>query len=461
MAVSTLQTPGTYNLAYGVNAVTLQGLNPLLEDKYVLQILDKTGTTVLADIRQSANQTGYAEFDIQNVLQTFIAPSEGLIEKTDKWHDSDEEVFEYRLRYGAEANGIFTSSGTVTGLKVIGGAKKYWQVDWDETQYQAQVSGQAELTDCTVVDKMGDLLTDWAYWKPASQLDQQEPPEGIEPTDRVYFQKVRPSDNFTLSALQELTYGALLPLADPKGIAAYRIDEYDSTDARVSTTAIYNDTLNGGGPDTIPNEALNIADPYWAVTAGVGPAQLALNPNTKYYYVSFVVKTGLGCPSIDPGLMDRSAYHWWRFDIVEDKCNDYTPIQFSWLNTLGFRDYFFFEKRNERQIGISRNDYLAEANNWAQGNFNILKSSRGYTTYSQKLEETYVASSRFLEDYEASFLQYLFTSPDVRVRFGDDEDWYPVTLLTNSYTERTYRKDKLFQYDISFKMAHNIKSQRG
>lgn len=131
------------------------------------------------------------------------------------------------------------------------------------------------------------------------------------------------------------------------------------------------------------------------------------------------------------------------------------------MNSYGFRDYFQFQKRNERSVNITRNDFLKENNDYSTLAFNVTPGSRGYTTYSQKLEQVWTAQTRFVEDYEAQFLENLFISPDVRVRFGDDTQWYPVTLLSTQYVERNYRKDKLFQYDIEFKMANNKLSQRG
>ena len=52
-------------------------------------------------------------------------------------------------------------------------------------------------------------------------------------------------------------------------------------------------------------------------------------------------------------------------------------------------------------------------------------------------------------------------SPDVRVRFGANANWFPAILTSNAYVERNFKKDKLFQYEISFKLAHPLKSQRG
>ena len=130
-------------------------------------------------------------------------------------------------------------------------------------------------------------------------------------------------------------------------------------------------------------------------------------------------------------------------------------------NSLGFMDYFQFQKRNERSVNITRDSFLKESNDYSSAIFTTNRGDRGYTTYSQVLDEQWAANTRFLYDYEATFLQNLFMSPDVRVRFGDETVWYPVQILTNSYVEKTNRKDRLFQYEVQFKMAHNIKSQRG
>ena len=68
-----------------------------------------------------------------------------------------------------------------------------------------------------------------------------------------------------------------------------------------------------------------------------------------------------------------------------------------------------------------------------------------------------------MTDAEAEYLQYLFRSADVRVqsnRFGTQE-YIPVVITDASWKEKTNRVDKLFQYTVKFKIAHNIKTQRG
>jgi hypothetical protein len=448
MAITIPQQPGSYNLAYGVNAVTLSGLT--VEDKYVLQILD--GSTILADIRQTPNLDGKAEFDIQNILQTYVKPSVGTIETTEGFTDSEEETFEYNIAYGVERDGeIYGNSpgaplNIEIGLTVIGGRKDYYDLTFNEAPFIA--TAEEDESGCTVISEQGKVLTDWTEYKLIQDITD-EVPDWAQPTDKVYIQKIRRSDNFTLSMFNTILEGNIPPNPNVNKIEALRYSSYDENGTLIDDWSEVN-PLSASYPSTI-------------VTAGVGPSQLdvPINPAAKYYYVGFPLWTPDTCPTDNDFQTDGSAMGFYRFDIVDDKCNDYEPIQFSWMNSYGFRDYFFFEKKNEKSIGISRNNYLAEANNYNSGTFAVDRTSRGYTTYSQQLTETYTANTRFLQDYEASFLENLFISPDVKVRFGDSDEWFPVTLLTAQYTEKNYRKDKLFQYEIRFKKAHNIKSQRG
>ena len=75
------------------------------------------------------------------------------------------------------------------------------------------------------------------------------------------------------------------------------------------------------------------------------------------------------------------------------------------------------------------------------------------------MTETYTANTKYLTDAESEYLKNLFISPDTRVKI--DGVWRPVILTSNTWTEKTYRKDKLFQHTIQFRLANPIETQRG
>ena len=69
-----------------------------------------------------------------------------------------------------------------------------------------------------------------------------------------------------------------------------------------------------------------------------------------------------------------------------------------------------------------------------------------------------------MRDEEASLLKHLYQSAEVKVRFSEGpyaDQWVPVIVTNTTYDEKTYRKDRLFQYTVSFRLATNIKSMRG
>ena len=115
---------------------------------------------------------------------------------------------------------------------------------------------------------------------------------------------------------------------------------------------------------------------------------------------------------------------------------------------------------------IQRNEFLKEAANYNATSYDVNIYDRGTTVYSQNLPEEFSAFTNYLSDADALYLEGLFISADVKVRFNDAPgveqfQWVPVSLISTEWVEKTVRKNKLFQYDIKFRIAHNIKSQRG
>ena len=127
MAITRTQFPGYWNFAYGNNIVTLSGITGASQ-KYVLQVRAEDGTTVLATLRQSPNANNVAQFDIQNILQSYVGVPKTTIDNlgigTQIIETADTEVFEYKLKIGSESNGVITFETSTTGpLQVIAGKK--------------------------------------------------------------------------------------------------------------------------------------------------------------------------------------------------------------------------------------------------------------------------------------------------------------------------------------------------
>lgn len=466
MAVALKQSPNLqFDQAYGPNAITLEGiptdvLGIIQADKYVLQVV--INGQIVADLRQTPNKYGLAIFDIQNVLQNFVSPSFAGIETigydgADPLINSRYEQAQYNLRLGYEQDGVtFIETPSSIPYSVFGGTKQYYQVPYSPIAYIPYIQADGA---CTLIEE-GDAaqaFTALNTFKYAADLADAKP-VWLQDWMRVYEIDVELDDMYTLSFNN--TVRGTGPVA-VKSIDLFRISYYDEAGISLGVEDIYNIQQNGGGPNTVIHGTSTPLFPYGAITCGTGPQNITLPLNTAYYYVS--VHVSEACAT---GVELYPSFHVYKFNIVTANCQDFEAYQFSWLNKFGFRDYYTFKKRKDRQIQVKRNTYLQETADYNGLDYNVSTYSRGETVYSQSLDESYVAFTDFLNDAEALYLQDLFTSADVKVRFAGAEgdaryNWTPISIITQQYQEKTIRKDKLFQYSINFKLANKLKSQRG
>jgi hypothetical protein len=494
--VTISQSPGDYNLAYGPNPVTLSNLTTGAT-KYVLQVRT-VGGDILADIRQTANAQGKAIFDIQNILQTYVHVSPINTEQLGlgsispaNLQDSTQEVERYVLRIGDETNGtVDLVTASMGPYNVIGGKKPWYDLNWAEGPYQGAIQGDDSNPPCTNVYSNGQPLTDYTEYILGSELTTMgvAAPSSIGINTRVQIHDVFQDDLHTVSYFNPLYVGLPTAASQAQGIEGFRITTYESDGSLVDDVIIPNIVANGGGPNTaygggnIPNNNSAV------ITGGFGPQNLSnftytdgvstytftLDPAVSYYYVQTVAYTPGTCLATFTGYADESL-HWVQMYRIYDRgvafnnsgCLDYDRIQFSWLNSFGFRDYYTFTKKNVRSTKRRANNFLANTADYNAQLYSTSTGARGYTTYSQEIQETFTAETGYMSDSDADYLEGLFNSPDVRVRLGQNGPlayeayFFGCNVTSASWTEKSYKKDKLFQYEIKFKLANNVKSQRG
>ena len=449
MAVTYTQVPTQkFDQAYGPNPVTLTGIGGA--DKYVLQIV--RNNTIIADVRQTPNTQGYAIFDIQNILQTQVGPSKPNVEETGyigtEMITAETESLNYALWVGSETAGTVTIDVQSTADWVtFGGTKQYYEVPYVSNAYVPTMNGyditkQAQPFTDRITYVLGQDITDG---KPTWLLDNM----------RVYTWDVTSEDMTTISFYNGVIGNAP---AMVRGIGGFIYTLYN--DNTLVDTVIYQNTQSmGGGPNLAMGDGTVITYPFNAISLGTGPKNFQdFDPSSTHYYVS----VGAYDPAVEAyEVSDEPLFYVHRFNIVDPACNDFEHYQFSWLNSFGFRDYYTFNKQKTRSVAIARNEFLKEDANYASSSYSVGTYDRGTTVYSQKLEEVLTAFTDYISDEDARFLEGLYISADVKVRMGAQTEWWPVSLISSTYTEKTYRKDKLFQYELTFKQANNIKSQRG
>lgn len=452
--ISVEQTPGNFNKAFGINPISLGGITGF--NKYVLRL--KKDGDIIADIRQTPNKNFNALYDIQNVLQTYIKPSKIGFENITDIEATFEEWFKYDFEYGIEdINGNYINSGDLTDYLVFGGKKEYYELYVDEDIYSAGVEQGICLTDRLRLQAAG------LPFKPTSILN----------NDEVYTHEVYNGDYYTISFYNNL-------------IKKVKFSFYDNEGTLIS----------------VDNLLTDITAPF--ITVGIGPKNLIIPTFTKYYFIEI----------FDDLEAERGSYKSHFVEIKELECNDFDPIQFSWLNSYGFRDYYTFRKKNTRRINVERNSYKKSLIDYNAETIDVIQGDRGEKIYSQKIEQSYTAATDYLLDVDSAFLENMIKSPDVRVKlpvksvaptppippttsfiwnlntnrwinefrnwnFGNimtnafmnfnvmgneennDFNFEPVILLTNEYNERTFRTDAFYQIEVEFKLSNNKKSLRG
>jgi hypothetical protein len=486
-------------------------------DKFGIQILNENGD-IIAQLEQSANNEGKANFNIQKILQSLVNEGDPLVEnlgsstsftgatadQLDLLSVTRGEMANYKISYGTITGGVYTEDGInpsveTTYLQVCSGLGRddFYQLDnpYDPTFQNSLTLGE-ERDPCIVNLYDGRrralAMSDWDYSVLVSDLPGAAPEYAdSNQYEKVWVRNVTLDDYYTLTYCQNFTInsGIIYNYGYPQ-IEYFQVELYDQFDTLMYEYQIPNIQRNGGGPaedTTDPFASFLFKAPDSMITVGCGPKNLQDSvyyeastgsptlitgiDGAAYYYVYPMVKQPFDCQSTNVAAI-------YRFNIVQPECLDYPHSQLSWQNREGFRDYFTVTKKIERKVSINNNDFLQDQYDYQSSDpWYTNEWSRGYKTASQQLEQEYVITTGYMTDQEAKFLENMFTSPDIKLRFSAETDpvqpyelvpfstydttgqlFRPIVITGKSYTERTYRKDRLFQYEIRFKLAHPKKS---
>ena len=473
--ITITQAPSdVFNWAYGPIPITLDGLS-INYDKYVLQVFPFGSNTPVADIRQAPNTNGRAIFDLRNILQSQVGPIESSFEEAmdnsllPYIRIGGPEQFRYQIAIGYQQGNnppVMNSSGGVTvkygPYQVVAGVT--WEYDTTDelaSDHISTIFGDDSNPPCTQSSKTGQPLTDNLDSISALTTGDDFATRYNYNGNLYRYNKYSSDDMFT-TWYQKLQRISPLPDVKAQGIEAWDIVQYNGS-THIATSTIPNTTQYGGGPNINVGDGTAVSGPYSFITFGSGPANLPinLNVNTTHYYVVPLVYTN--CPDGQQQLnvSDFPVADPVRVNIIEPECNDFLPVQFSWINGRGYKDTFTFTKRFERQITQNNNTYLQEYADYAGTSYSVESYDRGSTVYSQSMKQVWTVQSRFMSDQEAYLLRSLFRSADVKVRWAVGARWYAAKLITTSWTEKTARKDKLFQYTVTFELPQTNFNMRG
>lgn len=515
MAISILQTPAEIDAVYGATIFTLN--DPAITDPFfVIELWSgppAVGASVLlATLYQSPNENDSAIFDVQHVLQSYVSVNKddfdrlGLYCSTCTplvWYqntpkilsDATLESTKYYIRYGS-TTAIGTAPSSWTGssgpYEAFNGVKQYFDRTFDQgllqsNDFTAFVRGDSEgLYNCTQIVDVARPLSDNMDRLTVAETGLQAPSE-VSTSLTCGRHYVTGSNTYkTKSWVNSIRLGSPVPLSAIKGIEAFRIAVFNGTN-QVASEIIPNIVDNGAGPNLDPFDGLTTTYPYKFVSVGSGsdnlyrveyqttdiatPTIWALNSYTwTHYWIYPLVATDDPCTNATGGYLLEPIGEPQLYIKKDIDCLDYSEVQVSWLNRYGFRDQFSFRKRHEKRVLTDKNTYYTNNYNPSAEEWDSDPEYRGETVYSSENTVEITVSTGYITDNQAKTLESLFTSPDVRLEVNPDFVVIPgydgsafeaVIMVDKQYTEKTFRKDRLFQYEITFRLANKLKSQRG
>tara|TARA_R110000803_G_scaffold22060_2_gene55097 strand:+ start:9023 stop:11830 length:2808 start_codon:yes stop_codon:yes gene_type:complete len=137
--------------------------------------------------------------------------------------------------------------------------------------------------------------------------------------------------------------------------------------------------------------------------------------------------------------------------------NEYT--HFAFINQYGFWDYYNIYNPVRKTTAVKRNQYkrpFVSYDNYI-GTFDI--ENRGETQHYTELSDRYVTTTDYLTKETANWLQELFESPDVFIQQGTE--FIPINITKSNYTvNNSTSRNKLFQYEIEYKMSNNTRVRK-
>ena len=230
---------------------------------------------------------------------------------------------------------------------------------------------------------------------------------------------------------------------------------YDTINAGGSQTATLtrNNTAANGGKRSFVNEANNKL-----IFIGCGMANIRNTVSSSIYVdaKSYTVQA-----RDSQGTKVSQLY---LFNIIDDDCKGFEKIRLTWLNRLGAWDYYSFTKRNVRTVETQRTSYKQISGLYNESVSMTHGYKGGQKTFYTNAKERVTLNTDFVTESTATWLEELFTSPEVYIlnEFSTDgSEGYinkyvqPVTITSSTYTKQTRANDDLLQYTLEIERSKN------
>ena len=454
------QQPNMWNLAYVPNVYVLNNLGSA--DSYVLQVL-VDGADVATYV-QPANPAGVAMFDVSKVLQSFLSTQS--VEDTATFAPTPGALLAYQVRYGSMTDNIIVFDGTTPVQFALNGYADYDIINWDYSNHIPTPTDFECLSELPPPNPINAIYTQEYNWLTNWPTTY----NGIKTF------KVRSDEHRTLSffnIISNFQDGTMWGANESPFFV--KITYYNAVGSILEIDIkTMTDVLGLGTRTDCNDSSSSLADVEdYVGTMGVGPWNIANGALTWTYpnqTAAYLIEIYSKDVCVEPHIIDDCedlatledylGYRLYagRFEI-EDACSPFEPINVSFMNQYGVRDYYTFDRRNEQTTNTARNNYNKAIGSWSASSFTISNTDRGNTTFSSDITTSMNLSTYWMTDDESKWLEELFTSPSVMIHYQGV--WRPVVITSAQYDQKTFNRNQMFQHFITIEFANKKKVQRG
>lgn len=139
--------------------------------------------------------------------------------------------------------------------------------------------------------------------------------------------------------------------------------------------------------------------------------------------------------------------------IIDNECSKYEGVRFMFLNSLGAFDYYTATLVSRENVSISRTTYQKVLD------YNYQVGDRGKTILDLDVQQSYIATSNWIDEETLAWLGELFWSTEVYV-INSDGSLTPVVVDNSNYEPKKRVNDGLFNQQFTYTKAIKKNTQR-
>lgn len=454
MAITIQQQPTSPNMANNDLLFVLTS-NQITQPQfqYVMDVFESGSATLIQRVKQQPNPSGKGVFNVGQIL-TYQMESDNVW-KTQGFATSSECNKLFTIKFGEQyASSSFATSSIYNGISNVSPASPaksgsdFYNITDGLVDYPNAINFNFD-SGSYYTEVSASVYNTFSYQHnlsnaPTTQYIQ----EGEYLTLAFYNGNMTPPSSDIVA--QDIFY--------------VQIDWRDADGNNLQYNDFTNDLSNGGAPRSTSSE-------LWSAVAG------QQTPNSRLIHI------GLGVQNLeDKGITPPSGWAYYtakitgqgddglenadgvwadlRFNKSVGECS-YNGVRFAWKNEFGVWDYYTFTLQSDANSDVERLTYehTFVPYNTTENSAVYDKTRRGTTPFVNKVVRRQTANSSWLTQAEADWLRELFFSTNVFIQNGSDFE--PIAITSANVVEKTNpRTQKVFQYQIAFEQANNLRSRK-